>query len=76
MVSEYNYSVMEVGRRRADQRSYLCYPMVDENHNVLGLLYFDSNIVSTFTMDEANPRWQAIRKAAEIIHGNILFRIT
>src|SRR5205807_8865171 len=41
MVSEYNYTISEVMERTADRRSYLCYPIVDENHNVLGLIYFD-----------------------------------
>jgi hypothetical protein len=43
MVAEYNYTVADVMERTADRRSYLCYPILDENHAVLGLLYLDSD---------------------------------
>jgi hypothetical protein len=72
MVTEYNYTIAEVMERTADRRSYICYPVVDENHKVLGLLYFDSDQPNTFTMEQTNPRWQAIRDAGEVIRGNIL----
>lgn len=72
MVLEYNYTASEVMQRRADRRSYLCYPIIDENHKVLGLLYFDSDKPGTFTLDEANPGWQAIRAAGKVICSNVL----
>jgi GAF domain-containing protein len=72
MVSEYNYTTTELMQRTADRRSYMCYPIVDENHTVLGLLYLDSDQANTFTMEDTNPRWRAIRDSGEIIRSNIL----
>lgn len=72
MVTEYNYTITEVMQRTADRRSYVSYPVVDENHKVLGLLYFDSDQPNTFTMEQTNPRWQAIRDAGEVIRSNVL----
>jgi len=72
MVSEYNYTEAEVGQRRADRRSYLCDPVLDESHKVLGLLFFDSDRCGFFTLDEANPRWHMIRVAAGVIRGPLL----
>lgn len=72
MVTEYNYSVAEVMERTADRRSYMCYPVIDENHHVLGLLYLDSDNPNTFTMEQTNPRWQAIRDAGDVIRSNVL----
>lgn len=72
MVADYNYTIAELMERTADRRSYLCYPIVAENHDVLGLIYLDSDTPNTFTMDTTNPRWKAIRDAAEVIRGNIL----
>jgi hypothetical protein len=72
MMAEYNYTAAELMHRTADRRSYMCYPVVDENHVVLGLLYLDSDQPNTFTMDDANPRWRAVRDAGEIIRSNVL----
>jgi hypothetical protein len=72
MLAEYNYTATELMHRTADRRSYMCYPIVDENHIVLGLLYLDSDQPNTFTMEDTNPRWQAVRYAGEIIRSNIL----
>jgi GAF domain-containing protein len=72
MVAEYNYTTSEVMERTADRRSYVCYPVVEENHKVLGVLYLDSDKPGTFTMDETNPRWRAIRDAGEVIRSNVL----
>ena len=72
MVSDYNYTEAEVGQRRADRRSYLCDPLLDESHNVLGLLYFDSDRYGLFTLDENNPRWQMIIAAGGVIRGPLL----
>jgi hypothetical protein len=72
MVNEYNYTIAEVMERTADRRSYICYPVLEEKHNVLGLIYLDSDRPNTFTIDANNPRWQAIRDAGEVIRGNIL----
>ncbi|SRR5258708_6313315 len=72
MVKEYNYTASEVMERSADRRSYACYPIVDESHNVLGLIYLDSDQPNTFTVDNANPTWLMIREAGEVIRDNIL----
>lgn len=72
MVSEYNYTVSELGHRTADRRSYLCYPILDESHVILGLIYFDSDRCGLFTIDDLNPRWAMIRRASEVIRGEIL----
>lgn len=72
MMSEYNYKESELKERAADRRSYMCYPIVDENHDVLGLLFLDSNESGTFTLDETNPAWRTIRAAGEVIRSNIL----
>jgi hypothetical protein len=72
MVREYKYSELEVGQRRADRRSYLCDPILDESHNVLGLLYFDADCYDFFTSDDRNPRWVMIKSAANVIRGPLL----
>ncbi len=72
MVAEYNYTAEEVMQRTADRRSYMCYPLVDENHVVLGLLFLDSDQPNTFTMEDTNPRWRAVRDAGEIIRSSVL----
>jgi hypothetical protein len=72
MVAEYNYTATEVMERTADRRSYVCYPVLDENHTVLGLLYLDSDRPGTFTMDDSNPRWRVIRDGGQIICSNVL----
>ncbi|MBZ5510360.1 MAG: hypothetical protein LAN70_04245 [Acidobacteriia bacterium] len=72
MVNEYNYTVSEVAQRTADRRSYVCFPIVNENHEVLGLIYLDSDTPNTFTLDATNVRWRAIRAAGETIRSNLL----
>lgn len=72
MVNEYKYSQGEVGQRRADRRSYLCDPILDESHNVLGLLYFDADRYGFFTSNDGNPRWRMITSAANVIRGPLL----
>ncbi len=72
MVSEYNYSTAELMKRTVDRRSYACYPLLDENHDVLGLIYLDSDTEGTFTMDATNPRWTALSAAGEVIRANVL----
>ena len=72
MTSGYNYTHEEVGRRRADRRSSLCDPLLDENHTVLGLLYFDADHYGVFTLDHDNPRWRMIRAASAVIRAPLL----
>lgn len=72
MLQDYNYTASELGERTADRRSYLCYPILDENHVVLGLIYFDSRQCGLFTMDDSNPRWVMIRDASEVIRAEVL----
>jgi hypothetical protein len=72
MLTDYGYTSAEVGRRRADRRSYLCDPVLDEAHRVLGLLYFDSDRCGLFTLREGDPRWRMIRAATALIRGQLL----
>lgn len=72
MLQDYDYTASELGVRTADRRSYLCYPILDENHVVLGLIYFDSHQCGLFTIDESNPRWVMIGRASEVIRAEVL----
>ncbi len=72
MVHEYNYSVAELQERRADRRSYACYPILDETHTVLGLIYVDADVPGTFTEDIENPRWRALNAAAAVVREAVL----
>lgn len=72
MVMEYKFTAEELQHRKADRRSYLCYPIVDENHRVLGLVYFDSSHPYTFTSDKDDPKMEMIRQACEAIKDRLL----
>jgi len=72
MVLEYKYTTEELQHRKADRKSYFCYPMVDENHTVLGLVYFDSSQPDTFTLDKDDPKMEIIKQACEAIKGRLL----
>ncbi len=48
MVTDYCYNDVEIQKRSMDRRSYFCYPLLDESHNILGLVYFDSDVKDTF----------------------------
>ena len=72
MVLEYKYTTEELQHRKADRRSYLCYPIVDENHRVLGLVYFDSSRPYTFTADIDHPKMEMITQACEAIKDRLL----
>jgi len=52
MKLKYNYTADEVRQRSADRRSYFCYPVMDERHRVLGLIYFDSRMFGTFEHEQ------------------------
>ncbi len=72
MVQEYSYSTGELRDRKADRRSYACYPIVDENHTVLGLIYVDADVHGAFTDDMRNPRWRALNAAAAVVREAVL----
>lgn len=72
MIAKYNYTAEELRNRRADRRSYFCYSLVDENNNVLGLIYFDSSQPNTFTYDETDLRTKMIIDACEVIKNSLL----
>ena len=80
MLSKYKYSEKELGLRRADRRSYLCYSLVDEVNKVIGLIYFDSNKPETFKSltdlpqipDENDPLIKCILKGCETIKETLL----
>lgn len=72
MLNEYNYTASELAQRTADRRSYLCYPILDENHAVLGLIYFDSDRCGLFTIEDTNSRWGMIRQAGDVLRAEVL----
>lgn len=72
MIQEYNYTTQELKERRADRRSYFCYSLVDENHKVLGLIYFDASKPNTFIPDETDPKMKMIISACEAIKESLL----
>jgi hypothetical protein len=61
MVSEYSYTVDEVGLRRADRRSYFCYPLIDDEFRVRGLIYVDSDTFGAFAAVGTDPVAALIR---------------
>lgn len=72
MATKYNYTTEELQQRKSDRKSYFCYPILDENHRVLGLIYLDSSHLNTFTFDDNNPKMEIIMKACEAIRDNLL----
>jgi hypothetical protein len=72
MVLRYNYTTEELKLRKADRKSYFCYPILDENHRVLGVIYFDSSHPNTFTLDSTIPRMKMIMRACDAIRDNLL----
>lgn len=80
MITKYKYSKEELGLRRADRRSYLCYSLVDEVNKVIGLIYFDSNKPETFKSlagqpqipDENDPLIKLILDGCEVIKETLL----
>lgn len=72
MVLRYNYATEELKLRKADRKSYFCYPILDENHRVLGVMYFDSSHPNTFTLDSTTPRMKMIMRACDAIRDNLL----
>lgn len=72
MVNEYGYNSREMEERTADRRSYLCVPVLEGASNrVVGLLYFDSKIHNTFSLDENNEIWSTIQSAVESIRRTL-----
>lgn len=72
MVLRYNYATEELKLRKADRKSYFCYPILDENHRVLGVMYFDSSHPNTFTLDSTIARMKMIMRACDAIRDNLL----
>lgn len=72
MVQKYNYTTEQLKERRADRRSYFCYSLVDENHKVLGLIFFDASKPNTFMLDETDPGMKMIISACEAIKESLL----
>ena len=72
MVLLYNYTPEELQHRKADRKSILCIPILDENHKVLGLVYFDSPIPNTFYLDKNCKKMLLIKRSIEAIRESIL----
>ena len=71
MKLKYNYTTQEIGERAADRRSYLCSPILDENHKVLGLVYFDSDTYGTFELN-GSPQITMITTTCDVIRTHLL----
>ncbi len=74
MVTQYNYSTSELGHRTPDRRSYICYPVIDENHYVMGMIYCDSSVPHTFELDGGGNQKisKMIIDASEVIRDNMI----
>lgn len=71
MVSEYGYTPAEMMKRTTDRKSYLCYPILnDHGDKVLGLLYFDSNVFNTFTLNQDDTLIKALHSGMNSIKAN------
>lgn len=72
MIHKYNYTKEDLKKRTADRRSYFCYPVLDENHKVHGLIYLDSSRPNTFTLDHNDSRTKNIIQICEAIRDIML----
>lgn len=72
MVRKYGYASDELQKRRADRRSYFCYSLVDEKHEVIGLIYFDASTVDTFTPDETDTKMKMLIDGCDLIKNGLL----
>lgn len=72
MVKKYGYTSDELQKRRADRRSYFCYSLVDEKHDVIGLIYFDASIVYTFAPDENDTKMKMLVDGCDLIKSGLL----
>lgn len=72
MMTEFNFSQEELQHRTADRKSYLCIPVLDDsNHDVLGLVYFDSNQTGTFELANGNANAAMITAACDVIRAHL-----
>src|SRR3972149_5031343 len=63
---EEGYTEREMGERTPDRRSYLAYPVVEGGtENVLGVLYFDSNVCQAFRKDGADDTWRMVEAVVQ-----------
>ena len=72
MLKKYGYPSDELQKRRADRRSYFCYSLVDEEHKVIGLIYFDASTVNTFTFDETDSKMKMLIDGCDLIKSSLL----
>jgi len=71
MVNEYGYTPEEMEKRTTDRKSYLCYPILsDHGDKVLGLLYFDSNVSNTFTINADDLLIKTLHSGMNAIKAN------
>jgi len=68
MVSEFGWTEEEVKLRTLDRRSYYCYPIVNEDNKVLGVVYFDSSEYQAFSNDKID----IIKRSCLVINNSIL----
>lgn len=72
MIAKYRYTTEGLKKCTEDRRSYFSYPILDENHRVLGVIYFDSSHQNMFTLDSTDPKMQMIEKACGVIKNDLL----
>jgi GAF domain-containing protein len=68
MINSYNYTVNEMKDRSPERRSYLCYPLIDSNSAVKGVIFFDAVKPNVFSANEDKHENQLIRKVARKIY--------
>lgn len=71
MVSDYGYTHDEVKQRTTDRRSYFCHPLIDEEHKVLGLVYFDSSTYNKFP-NTTNQQMRDLIIKLDLIRDSII----
>lgn len=56
MVSNYKFTNDEMQKRSINKRSYFAFPLINENNDVKGVIFFDSNVEGTFCDEETNKK--------------------
>jgi hypothetical protein len=73
MVTEYNYTKVELQDRSADRRSYLCYPLVNNHTNiVMGVIYLDATKPNVYSDDPTLADNLIIKEVASSIYDILI----
>jgi hypothetical protein len=69
MVSVWGYTEQEAGARDTSRRSYMCLPILDpDEEEVVGVLYFDSRKMDTFSPDIAQNAERFLTMISRLLH--------